>query len=308
MIATLAGSNRFMLSQRLAELVGTFVNEHGELALERFDGADLSFEQLKAAVENLPFLAVRKMVVVRSASENKELSDKLGDLFDYISDTTDLVFVEPKIDKRGTLYKTLKQKSELTEFKEEQSVDLMQWVVGFAKKEGGEISPADARLLIDRVGANQQMLASEVTKLVLYNPKITQDSIVELVDQSPRSSVFDLLDAAFRGDDRTAMRLYDEQRLQRVEPQVIIGVLVWQLHLLALAKAGEGVSPDQISKDSGVSAFALRKSVGLTRKLTLTQIAGLIEKVRRLDERLKSEAIDADESLRLLLLKISKSS
>jgi DNA polymerase III delta subunit len=66
MIITLAGSNFYSLNRRLDELAGKFLAEHGELALERIDAEEADPAAILEAVQSLPFLASRKMVVLRS--------------------------------------------------------------------------------------------------------------------------------------------------------------------------------------------------------------------------------------------------
>src|SRR3546814_19438404 len=54
---------------------------------------------------------------------------------------------------------------------------------------------------------------------------------------TPQSTIFELLDAALSGNTRRALELYEEQRSMKVEPQQIIAMLAWQLHVLAVVKA-----------------------------------------------------------------------
>src|SRR5260370_1077233 len=69
------------------------------------------------------------------------------------------------------------------------------WLVAAAKAQGGKLSPADARFLVARVGVVQQLLAGELEKLLLYAPEITQQTIEMLVEATPQSKIFDLLEA-----------------------------------------------------------------------------------------------------------------
>ena len=67
MIITLTGNNFYSLKKRLDELTVGFVKEHGELALERIDAEDAESRSVLDAVQSLPFLSARKLVVIRGA-------------------------------------------------------------------------------------------------------------------------------------------------------------------------------------------------------------------------------------------------
>src|SRR5260221_461630 len=98
MIITLVGNNSFVLKQRLDELTNKFVAKYGDLALERLDAQDDEATAIIEALHGLPFLASRKMVVVRDGGANKDLADQIEQIISSISDSTDIVFYEPTID------------------------------------------------------------------------------------------------------------------------------------------------------------------------------------------------------------------
>jgi len=84
-----------------------------------------------------------------------------------------------------------------------------------------------------------------------------------------------------------------------------MAMLAWQLHVLAVVKAGGTRTVDEIAKESKLNPFVIRKSQGITRKLTLEHIKQLIAGLLTLDMQLKRTSLDADEALQLYLLKLS---
>jgi DNA polymerase III delta subunit len=253
----------------------------------------------------MPFLTPRKLVVLREPGRQKAFAEAIADTLKEIADTTDLIIYEPKLDKRGIYYKTLKKATDFREFGDLDAASLARWAVGYVKEQNGDLSQADAKLLIDRVGLNQQTLRSELDKLLAYDEKITHDSIKLLTEPLPQSTVFELLDAAFTGKTGRVFELYHEQRALRVEPQAIIAMLAWQLHVLAVVKAGGQRSADEIARESKFNPFVIRKSQGITRQLTLEHIKQFIADLLELDMQLKRSSIDADEALKLYLLKLA---
>jgi DNA polymerase III delta subunit len=306
MIVTLTGENSVQRSTVLRELIDAFISQHGDMALERLDGEEADYERMHAAVQSLPFLAVRKLVVLRSPSANKEFIEKFEQFTDDIAETNDVVLVEPKLDKRLSYYKLLKRDTQFRDFPVLDSNGLARYISIYAKEQGGTISPTDARLLIDRTGQNQLALQHEVTKLIAYTPTITRESIELLTERTPQSSIFELLDTAFSGNATHAMALYEEQRALRVEPQQIIAMIIWQLHVLAVVKAAGSRTPDEIAKQSKISPFTVRKTQSLARHTSLSTLKELISSLRTFDIRLKSEGLNADEVTRYYLLHLAK--
>lgn len=306
MIVTLTGPNDFARTQELKKLVGGFVAEHTDLSLERLDGEESDAARMQEAVNSLPFLTARKLVVLREPGKQKAWAEGIADILKGVADTTDLIIIEPKLDKRLSYYKTLKKETDFREFIELDGQGLARWAGEYAKAQGGTLSTADARLLVDRLGPNQQLLQQELDKLLTYDPQISKAGIELLTEPMPQSTVFELLDAAFAGRTKRALELYNEQRALKVEPQAIIAMLAWQLHVLALVKAADKRSVDDIAREARLNPFVVRKSQGLARNLTLSQLKRLVADLLDIDSKLKSVSIDADEALRLYLLTIAQ--
>lgn len=304
MISTLTGSNSFALKAELRRLVDDFVNEHTDMALERIDGEEAEYDRIRESLESLPFLAPKKMVVLRAPSANKEFTEYAEQLLGKVPETTDVIIHEPKLDKRSSYYKFLHKNTDYKEFAELDEFELSKWLVQQAKNQSATLNSSDARYLVERVGANQQMLANELTKLALYDPSITRSSIELLTEPTPQSTIFQLLDAAFAGNKKQVLKLYQEQRASKVEPQQIIAMLAWQLHVLAILKTAAERSDADIAREAKINPFVVRKSRQVVSRLTLEKLKKLISKLTELDLQLKTTAIDADDGVQEFLLSI----
>ena len=302
MVITLSGSNSFALQQSQRQLMADFIAEQGDMALERLDGSEATIERLSEALTSLPFLSSKKMVLLRQGSANKQFTEQAADLLAGIPETTEVIVIEPKLDKRSSYYKYLNKSTDYREFNELDSNGLARWLVSIAKERGGILSSSDAVFLVDRVGLNQQLLASELEKLLLYSPQITRDSILALTEANPQSTIFELLEAAFGGNIQHAMQLYAEQRALKVEPQQIIAMLSWQLHILALVKMAGDRTPEAIAGEAKVSPYVVKKSIAIARRLTQAELKQLIADLVVIDTRSKRETFNVDAALQHFLL------
>jgi DNA polymerase III delta subunit len=292
MIVTLTGNNFYLLKRRLDELVSGFVKEHGELALQRIDAQEAEPEAILEAVQSLPFLAARKLVVLRALGSNKTASGQIEQIISSAGDSTDIIFYEPSVDKRTVYFKVLKSQTQLEEYNDLDTHSLAKWLTEEAKAQGGE----------ERAGTNQEQLANELAKLATYDPKITRANIDFLTQKTPQSKVFDLLDAVFSGNKAKALELYGEQRAQKVEPQAIMAMIAWQLDLIALAMYGKSRDANQIAKDSGLSPYPVTKAQRLAGKMDETKLKDMVNQALKLDELSKTTPLDLDEALKTYIV------
>lgn len=298
MIITLAGANSYSLKKRLNELVTKFVSEHGELAIERFEAEEVEPQAIVEALQSLPFLATKKMVVVRDPSKNKNTVEQIEQIISSTSNDVDLVFVDPEVDRRTNYFRVLKARTQLEEFNELDSSSLAKWLTAEAKNRGGELSFADAIYMVERLGTNQSLLSNELDKLLIYEPEITRATIDLLTSPNPQSRIFELLDAAFGGKKQKALELYEDQRAQRVEPQAILAMLAWQLQQIATAKYSGGKSAGEIAKDSGMKEYPITKAMSLAAKIEEEKLKKLISEALEIDLKAKTSSLDMDEALK----------
>lgn len=305
MIRVLTGPNNYALKQALKSAKDNFIQKYGDLSLEVIDGDESSYEHLMMAVESVPFLAPKKMLIIYGLGNIKEAAENLDTLLGAASEDDELIIVEPKPDKRSSYFKNLKKNTELTEFKEPDENELANWLVKEASNRGAKLSSADAAYLSQRIGGGQERAANELNKLIDYGADISKETIDSLTEASPQTSVFNLLDSAFSGNAKKAMLIYDEQRIQGEEPIRILAMLIWQMHLVAMVDAAEGRTDQEIMNTSGLKPFTLNKSKSIARRMGRRRISEALSSLVELDTRLKSTSIDADDALKDLLISIS---
>lgn len=305
MITTLTGSNDFMRNAELRAMTQKVVAEFGDMAVERLDGASASSDAMLGALQSPPFLTAHKLVILREPGQQKAFAEGLEQAAKAIPEQTDVILVEPKLDKRLGYYKFLKKHTTMLECAELDGAALTRWATAFVKERGGTLEPAASRELLNRCGSQQQIMHTELQKLLAFSPDITLSTVQLLTPHLPQSTVFTLLDAAFAGKTKQALALYDEQRSLKVEPLAILAMMAWQLHILALVKTAGSRTADAIAKEAKVSPFVVRKTQGLARSMSLAHLKKRIAMLLEIDLRLKRESLDADEAMRLYLLSLA---
>lgn len=296
MIWTFTGPNAYDLQHALRNAKRDFIAVNGDFATETIDAGSIEVGSLLDMVGALPFLSPRRLVIIENINANKSVAEKLHDVLEAVSDQTDVYIVEPKLDKRSVLFKTLKKETEFKEFLQVDIQSAPQWLVDIAKQRGGTLSANDARYMVQRMGVDQLALSNQLDVLLLYNPIITRKSIDLLTDKTPQSSIFDLIEAAFSGNTQRALDLYDDQRAQNVEPLAIEALFVWQLHILLLVKAA-GQANKSLNQ-LGISPYVAQKSAALVSDRSLQQLKSYVSHLTNAELALKTTAVVADDVMK----------
>lgn len=307
MIYLYYGENTQERDAAVKEILQAFIAVNGDMAVDVIETEDADISTIVDAITTIPFLAPKRLVVIRYLSASKDLSASIDTYLDRVADTTDILFIEARLDARSVYTKTLKKRA--TEVKHFESVEgpmLQDWLVHEVEKQGGNISGSTAQLLLDRVGSNQQLLHNEIKKLLLISSTITNELIVEMTHISPHSSVFAMLDAIMQGNVRDASKLYYEQRVQGMEPQAILGMIAWQLHILAIVVAAKDRPVDSIASKAKLNPFVVRKNLTIAKHVSKKQMIALLDAAILSDTRIKTGKSKADQEIHLLLLRLAE--
>jgi DNA polymerase-3 subunit delta len=291
-IITLTGPNDFCIRQEVNSYIRTFLERHGEHAIERIDGETFDPHHVAELVGGTSLFADRRLIIMRSAGKSKALWDMLGEqVAHHIPSETTLVIVEPILDKRTKTYKVLQQQGEIKTLDLLSDRQLLTWIKATVKELGGTIEDSVALYLVELVGNNQWQLSQELEKLVAYKPSIERQAVDALVEPNPQAAVFEIIDAAFKHDKNFIGQQLHSLKVSE-DPYRFFGLLVSQLYTLALVVHGGSRKADDIAKEAGVHPFVIRKMQQIASGISKKQIAAQIELLAACDKRLKSTSID----------------
>lgn len=305
MVYVFAGSNWFGIKTATDQLVTDFLAKNDQLAIERFDGNEDEQAEFVASLSSVSLFSEQKLVIIHSLSAYKSLADDIEAFLDKIDDDTTLLIIEKQPDKRSSYYKKLSKLASFKEFAELNENTLADWLVQCASDLGGQINRSDAAYLIDRVGNSQTSLDHELNKLVQYNPQVNRQTIDLLTDQTIKSKIFDLVNYAFTGQCQKALQVYDEQRKLRTEPQAILGMLVWQMHLVAVC-ATSNQPASEIARETKLNSFTLSKSEKIARAMGRGQVSQFLKLLTSIDLTSKKQTYNLDDALKLAIVSLAK--
>lgn len=222
-IVVIAGDDAYQKSAHLERTLDELLPPEVDraLALSVLDGArggeqpPPSVSAVLQELATLPFLAERRVVVIRSAdnfiTDNRE---RLESYADAPCRTGVLVLECRTFPKTTRLYKAVEAAGgRILECKKLTGRALNEFVVARAGERQKRLDPAAAAKLVDLIGAEPGILDGEIEKLTLYvgeRREITLDDVAALVGQTREEKVFAAMDAAAAGDLHKALSLWHQ--------------------------------------------------------------------------------------------------
>ena len=230
MFRALYGENDYEISQRKKAIIADYLKIAGsDIGLEQFS-QDVEKNKLWQSIIAQPFLVDSKLVIINNPSQNSELSEFLVSKIKEIPETTSLVVIDGKLDKRTSFFKAMKKIKEAEQLELLDERQLSNWLISFGKDKGLKVTTAQARKIIQRTGRDQWTIASEIEKLAVYN-ELTDKLIDDLVEASPQESIFNLLDLLAAGRIAEAQQLYNSLLLLLIDPLYVLSMLEWHMYI-----------------------------------------------------------------------------
>ena len=305
MVRVFAGSNFYLIKSNIRRIKDDFIAQNGNMSVEEIDCEEIEAEYMLNALRSSSLFSENKLVIARNIAQNKRLGERIEEIFEASDGASELVIVEKDIDKRGSYYKFLKKSSDFIQCEELDEQQMTAWLVDEAKNIGANLTRREAGYLIRRVGLNQQLLHNELQKLAAYAQDITTENIEKLTSETPASSIFNLLDAAFAGESETALRIYEEQKSLGSAPQSILGMFIWQANIVATVAAGSRIPSAELSRKTGIKPFSINKADNIYRRIGQSGVDELLNKLVQIDRQMKTRSADPDELLKNMLMSIS---
>jgi DNA polymerase III subunit delta len=236
----------------------------------------------------------------------------LADYIPSLPDTTTLIVLAPEDLKADhPLMQAARRFGKSHVFAKPAGAQLNDWVVRRARTQRRRLSPDAARMLVESLGDDLRLLASEIDKLGTYvgeGREIEVEDVRALTPVARQSKVFDLTDALARRDTSAALALLHELLAQGESPLGIVALTAYQTRSLMQVKllSDRGMTAHQIASVAGIAPFVVEKSLRLARRFTFAQLEAAHRTLLEIDTSLKRSRMTPDLALDLLVLEFGK--
>lgn len=273
----------------------------GETNLVEFDAGLHAAVAVVNAANTLTFLGgVRLVLVKRAELWSREDKDAITSYLKSPSPATCLALVAERLPAGDVLRAAVKRQGEILEYPAPKERQLPHWLVEQAAKRFQlSLGLAEAGLLVERCGTDQNLLLKEVEKLHLYaqGRRITADDIQLLASPTAEASIFDLVDSLALGEGAEAFAAAERLLSAGEEPPRLFAAILRHFQNLSRVAAMQeaGLGREEIQSEVKVKPFALRKLLEQSALLGSAGASRRLGVLAETDARLKGAGTLPDE-------------
>jgi DNA polymerase-3 subunit delta len=316
----LYGNDEFAITRRLKDFESDFTDPtSADMNTARFEARSVSDDDLNNAINAMPFLAKRRLVLLANPSakyNNPSLRKKFLEFIEKMQDTTRLVMyesVEPRDAEKHWLVKWAEKNEKLIQAKAfmlPRLKDMAGWIVNETKNQNGKIDPRAAEMLKDMVGVDTRQAGMEIAKLLAYvnwaRPVTVQDVETVCIVTS-QQSVFDFVDALANGNAKSAQHLL-YRLLESEDSFSLWGMVVRQFRLLIQAREildGRG-NKDDVARALGVHPFVAEKTTQQAARFSIESLESIYRRLLNIDEGVKTSQVTLDLAMDMLVVELTR--
>ena len=316
----LFGNDEFAISRKLKEFESDFSDPtSADMNTARLEARSMSEDDLGNALNAMPFLAKRRLVLLANPSSkynNPSARKKFLEYIQHMPETTRLVMyesVEPRDADKQWLVKWAEKNNTLVQaraFMLPRLKDMTGWIVNETKSQGGKIDTRAAEMLKDMVGVETRQAGMEIAKLLAYvnwSRPVTVQDVEAVCVVTSQQSVFDFVDALANGNGKAAQHLL--HRLLETEDDFSLwGMVIRQFRLLIQAREILDARGNQndVARALGVHPFVAEKAAQQAARFSIESLEYIYRKLLTIDEGVKSSQLTLDLALDTLVVELTR--
>ena len=306
----LYGEEAYLKKQYKDKLTKAMLPESDTVNYAYYEGKGTNPAELIDLAETMPFFADRRLIVVENSGFFKNATPELADYIKNMPETACFIFLESEVDKRGKMYKAVKDKGRAVEMGRQDEKTLLYWLAGMVKKEGKQIKESTARYLVAKTGTDMENLEKEMEKLFSYTlgqTEITVQDVDEICTTQVTNKIFDMVEAVAAKQQKQALDYYYDLLALKEPPMRILDLPSRQFKLLMEVKdlSGRGYDKPQIAKTAGLHPFVAGKYIKQCRSFSKEELRSIMEEAANTEEMVKTGRLNDRMSVELFIVKYS---
>ena len=312
------GEEEYIKAQAVKALCTKLLPE-GLEAMNLTELASPAADELIAAVETLPMMADKRVVIVREyapLSSGKAGSDDDADtMIGYLpgaSPTTCLVFlVKGKADARKKLYSYCKQHQTIVDFSAMTEPQAVNWIIRSMRALGKKMDSAVAERFLFTVGSDAALLKQEIEKLADFageRDTVLAEDIEAVSVKSLECTVFQMVDAQVAGEYGEAMVLMQKVLSGGEDRMLILSMLLRQYRMLYQTRRlmEERVQQGELASLLKIPPFAARRMQAQAARYDKCRLKEVYDFLLDFEYRLKSGKLPQDGCAEAALMQMKE--
>lgn len=274
---------------------------------------DASVSTVRETVETLPVFAQQRLVIVKNAHQFNE-SDwaELDPVISKPVDSTVLIFIADKVDKRKKFFKTISENAAVVEFKKPYDNQVPGWITYIAQNYAVKITNEAIHKLHRLVGNNLSEIDSEIKKLKSYkggapDVQVTIElaDVNQVVSLSREENVFDFTKAIGQKDRCRALEQLVQLLDQGQNEVSIVQLVARHMRILLTIRSGmdQGLGGAKLASIAKVPAYFIEGYCDQAQQWPVKKIEEALVLLQETDKALKSSPLSSHLWLENMVIK-----
>ena len=306
----LFGEEDYLKKQYKNRLTKAMLPDGDTMNYAYYEGKGIPVAEIIDLAETMPFFAERRLIVIENSSFFKNATPDLADYMKGMPETASFLFIESEVDKRGKLYKAVKDKGRVVELGRQDEKTLIMWLAGQMKREGKKVQESTLRYLLSKTGTDMENLEKELEKLFCYTigrEEVFAEDVDAICTEQITNKIFEMVEAVANKQQKKALDYYYDLLALKEPPMRILYLLTRQFKLLlevqALVKRGYGKK--QVAESAGIHPFVAGKYIEQCRNFSKEELHAIMEEAAELEESVKTGRLNDTMSVEIFIIKYS---
>lgn len=307
------GQNFYSIKKKLKAIKEKFLKaDPSSLNVTEFSGIDLKAGEFWSTVLASPFLATKRLIIIKNIlleSKDDDFKKDLAKNLAKIPETSLVFFIEDGLpDKRSALFKALNKPGIAQNFESPTPNSIRNLIEEKLQENNIKISSEAKNKFILYVGSDLYRAENEITKLILYSKHEKLDQIEEfLVEEMVRAEnsagIFDFIDSLGVKDQEKAVSLFNKLIQAGENELYILTMIVYQFRNMIIVSnfLERKLQAGQIAKEAKIHPFVVQKTITVLKKYTKEKLKANYIKLGETDFAIKSGLVEPKLSVLMLI-------
>ena len=309
----LYGEETYLKNQYKNRLKNAILQEGDTMNFSLYQGKGISARQIIDQAETLPFFAARRLILIEQSGFFKNACPELAEYLPSLPEETILIFVEDEVDKRGKMFKAVKQKGRIAELGRQDGRTLQAWILGMLKREQKNITGDALRLFLEMAGDDMEHIANELEKLLCFTygkDAIETQDVQEICTVTTESRIFDMIRALADQRQKEALDLYYDLLSLKEPPMRILFLIARQFNQMLQLKdlREQGFDGGTAASRAGLAPFIAKRSLAQAERFEKKELLQAVQDCVSAEEAVKTGRLGDRLAVEMLIVKYSSPS
>ena len=302
------GESYFLINEEISKIIKDSKN------ITTFD---LNINTLEDVIIEAGYYSIfqeDKYIIVKNANffgSSKLSEDDTNLLMNYLDnpqDNTIIIFVcNEKLDLRKKITKLVKDKYSLKVINNLKVYEIENRLKMYFQKNNMSIDEDSLKYIISNSLNNYDLIMMEVEKLILYYNKpsnISYNDVLKISARNINTNNFLLVDAIVNNDLEKSLELYNDLKIMKVEPTVLISLIARDFRIMYNIKTmlNDNINEYTIMNELGLMDWQLNKYLQKVFPYKLEELKNVLIDLADLDLNIKNGKVDRFIGLELFIL------